>query len=624
MLQRLLIVYYGKDRLPYKDENREVHYPIVNSTSGGTLITGENNTSKLYFYVGLIGGSGRQWIANIKKPDGTLAYQLCTNGQYVQLANGFVDYRVELDIAGLFADQIGDVYIGIQGYSGDTVIVEDNDTYEISGDPIVLATGTIKIKVNYAPNTLPKGETLAPTVEQLILASLGSKADKSETIFVTPDIDTLNLNNFNENQLFLDENTRSFYKLVGGELEVFQLSVADLFDAYTKAESDAKYVPLTDVSTSAYASKIVQRDLSAQINVVETPTQDYHATSKKYVDTLVSTIKANAYIPVNTTNYPTLEDFLESTGEEGYLYLYPIDTSDLSEGYHQYIYEGSSWVYMGDTTLNLTNYVDLTSNQTITGVKTFTNEIDLNNVSATDQGKIVYSEYSRMNFFIGSTAILDIRGSGAVLRGSFLPTFDNSYDIGSSTYAWKDVYLAGDIKSGTNYITINNTYGNFAIYRNNELMQDWSYGSSSIAGTLRPRGNTYNLGNASYLWQDLFLSRNITDGTISFSPYIVIGKYTADNTITELDYDTISVISISVATTFTLKTAPTGCYPEYRAFITNSGSSAIALTFPSGTVIKCNDDTVTIASNVATLPAGMKVEVSIVDDSCILYNKDAQ
>ena len=212
MQERLLVVYYGVDRLPYKDENREVHYPIVNSQTGGTLITGENNTSKIYFYVGQIGGGARQWIANIKKPDGTLSYKLCTNGQSVELENGFSDYRVELDIASIYADQIGDVFIGLQGYSGDTVIVEDDGVYEISGDPIVLATGTIKIKVNYAPSVLAKGETISPTTEQLIMAALGAKLDKQDGIVVVSNIASFDYSAYNDGQMFYDKETKQFYK----------------------------------------------------------------------------------------------------------------------------------------------------------------------------------------------------------------------------------------------------------------------------------------------------------------------------------------------------------------------------------------------------------------------------
>lgn len=104
MESRIMQIYYGNDRLPYKDKGREVHYPMV-----GSLITGENNTTKVYFYVGKIGGALRQWVADIKKPDGTLSYQLLNVGREVDN-----DYLVELDISYLYANQTGRVELDLK------------------------------------------------------------------------------------------------------------------------------------------------------------------------------------------------------------------------------------------------------------------------------------------------------------------------------------------------------------------------------------------------------------------------------------------------------------------------------------------------------------------------------
>lgn len=80
----------------------------------------------------------------------------------------------------------------------------------------------------------------------------------------------------------------------------------------------------------------------------------FYTTSQ--VNNLLATLRANAFIKVDTTTYPTLADFLASTGTEGYIYLYPIDTGDLSKGYKQYIYEGGAWLFIGDTNINLQDY----------------------------------------------------------------------------------------------------------------------------------------------------------------------------------------------------------------------------------------------------------------------------
>lgn len=759
MQERLLTIYYGIDRLPYKDENREVHYPIVSSQSGGTLITGENNTSKLYFYVGRIGGGSRQWIANVKKPDGSYFYQLCTGGQSVTLSNGQADYRVELDISSLFADQIGDVYIGIQGYSGNTVIVEDDGTYQISGDPVVLATGTIKIKVNYAPSVLPKGETLTPTVEQQIMAALGGKIDTSSSIFVVNGLTGFDFSGFDNYQTFFDIETGQFYRKVGSSLSLIELELKDMLIDGTKLTTylgqyittsqatqsfvakvdspsivygrnslnqEATYgvdptnsygqtsIPLryngqvkgpTPVADGDYANKgyvddaialavedieekadvsdivgtyaelqaydtstlvigdiikvlqdsthsnamsyyrwegsedgwdyigsegpyytisetdvllgakvdkttsasklygtdsvgaqatipvednigdVARRDDDGQLAVPLTPTANGQATSKKYVDDqdaldeklankvtsisdsstdtqypsakavndLVKSMLQKSYQEVDTTEYPTLEDFLDSDGEEGYIYLYPIDISDTSKGYYQYIWENNDWVDLGTTVLDLSNC------------------------------------YQK--------------------NESLIPSANNTYDIGSSSYTWKDLYLSGKVRL-TEHTSLTNISDYIACVENGHLV---SNGNSN-----------YDLGSSSHKWRSLYLGSNLTDGTNSYtigdSYSILFGKYVADNTITTLPYETISEISLSSDTTFSLKSAPTGCYPEYRAIISNVGSSAINLTFTSIVAIICNDASVVISGNVLTLPAGMTLECSIENGALVAIN----
>ena len=107
---------------------------------------------------------------------------------------------------------------------------------------------------------------------------------------------------------------------------------------------------------TGYSGNVARRDTNGQVHVPQTPTANDHATSKKYVDDVVSTVKSNAFINVNTTTYPTLNDFLASSGEEGYVYLYPINTSDITKGYYQYIWESSAWQSLGTTKIDLSDY----------------------------------------------------------------------------------------------------------------------------------------------------------------------------------------------------------------------------------------------------------------------------
>ena len=94
--------------------------------------------------------------------------------------------------------------------------------------------------------------------------------------------------------------------------------------------------------------------------------------NKDKVDSLIADILRNAYTLVDTETYPTLEAFLESTGQEGYIYLYPVDLSDETKGYYQYIYEETSddpWISLGTTAIDLSDYYTKSEINTYLGGK---------------------------------------------------------------------------------------------------------------------------------------------------------------------------------------------------------------------------------------------------------------
>lgn len=113
---------------------------------------------------------------------------------------------------------------------------------------------------------------------------------------------------------------------------------------------------------------LVRRVSTGDINVPLSPSLASHAASKKYIDdidaalrVLINTLKKNAFTLVDTDEYPTLASFLASEGEEGYIYLYPVDESDFDEGnpdkgYYQYIWEDDEWLNLGTTTIDLSDY----------------------------------------------------------------------------------------------------------------------------------------------------------------------------------------------------------------------------------------------------------------------------
>ena len=77
--------------------------------------------------------------------------------------------------------------------------------------------------------------------------------------------------------------------------------------------------------------------------------------TKEQIDYIVETLRKGQYVEVDTTEYPTLEDFLESTGEQGTVYLYPVENE--ANNYYQYIWENGNWVDLGTTQLDLQNVI---------------------------------------------------------------------------------------------------------------------------------------------------------------------------------------------------------------------------------------------------------------------------
>ena len=79
----------------------------------------------------------------------------------------------------------------------------------------------------------------------------------------------------------------------------------------------------------------------------------------EYVNNAIDSIKRNSFINVDTSEYPTLQDFLDNYDdpEEGHIYLYPIDPNDIDKGYYQYIWEDNQeWEYLGTTQIDLSDY----------------------------------------------------------------------------------------------------------------------------------------------------------------------------------------------------------------------------------------------------------------------------
>lgn len=506
MESRIMQVFYGNDCLPYKDSARSVHYPIV-----GNSFIGANNTTQIRFYVRDIGGVNNvSWVAISKLPNGKIGNEVLSS---IHLDSELNEYYVALDLSSYYTQVKGDVYISLNGYQGQVQVEEDEDTgiYTIVGTPLIEATGSIKLAINYAPQ-LPLGQHFNISDLQQVLGLISEKANVVNTVQVVADISQEDLTGYDLGQLFYCLTNKQYYEkkatspyydvaesgngILGSKRALIRyevnfatttineilgftgsknaiISSGLLTDYFIKSGLDLSFhstIRVVNLNTlETWFATSEQLPFSNYINSLITDTykdtilhesnyknfavpyigatdnvdlgEHYLKAKKFYIDSLdkfiqvlngnliigtgngdlilspdgdsylgsnstdaekiatrghvssvvaaaIATLKTNAFILVNTTTYPTLNDFLASTGEEGYIYLYP--STNEEEEYLKYIWEENSWLMIGTTQIDLTNYytkpqvntllntkandnavVKLSGNQTIGGNKTF-------------------------------------------------------------------------------------------------------------------------------------------------------------------------------------------------------------------------------------------------------------
>lgn len=473
MESKVIRVFYGSDCLPYKDEARTVHFPIV-----GNAFQNANNTDEIRFYYDQIGGTDTTWIAITKLPNGKLGSKIVQSSYDSDLAENYVT----LSLSSFYTQYKGDIFISLQGYQNGVEVEYDEDSgiYSISGTPTIRATGSIKLAVNYATGFIGSGEEENVTLQE-IFGYLATKLDINASVVVLSTI-TNDISGYDIGQIFFAKTENAFYvktengyelyngvgvlangnvlarlnsveylsfdtlySLFGSHIFIahyegidylvhiyeitsnttYKASAYDLLNKYyyertlsydddfsylISSESEFQYVVKQSDSSTVYAiddnenqvqvpyssnveeDTLVLRDENGQVLVPTTPVDDNNATSKEYVDNidetlrdLIYTITKNAFINVDTTEYATVDDFLESEGEEGNIYLYPIDTADLSKGFYQYIWESINgtyqWQYLGTTLIDLsdyatTNYVDAQDDYVISLVDDLSETLD--------------------------------------------------------------------------------------------------------------------------------------------------------------------------------------------------------------------------------------------------------
>lgn len=211
---------------------------------------------------------------------------------------------------------------------------------------------------------------------------------------------------------------------------------------------------------------------------------------------------------------------LPEVGNPNYIYLVPNNDEEESNIYDEYIWLADAEEYerIGGVSIDMTNYVTLDSEQTISGVKTFSAGVKTASVSSTE-ALALYSE------------------SGIETKGNITPQETTTNDIGSSSKKYKDLYLGGnaylDNEKGIQFAAYAGGGKHFYIKSTSNTLQ---IGAVAIAASLVlgsyltkfiPEGNSQDLGDGTHYWRNLYLTGNISDGENTVSVANIASKVTS-------------------------------------------------------------------------------------------------
>ena len=247
----------------------------------------------------------------------------------------------------------------------------------------------------------------------------------------------------------------------------------------------------------------------------------------------------------------------------------PAEDASQENIYNEYMWVEDEWELIGSTEIDLSDYMTLSTNQTVSGTKSFA-------LSDSQEYKGVITPLSS-GFKLGTNVIDSLRFAGYCMyaMSKFIPEDNGTLDLGQNDLKWKDLYLSDGIifKYGTagtidwklivggdysfgferdnvnllSYITTQGFGFNGDVYSQNnqdlgKSASKWKdlylRGKVYLSGTeitqatdgsvqftlsgddksLRPSWDGhYNLGTSGYKWKGLYLSGNLSDGTNSVS-----------------------------------------------------------------------------------------------------------
>lgn len=211
----------------------------------------------------------------------------------------------------------------------------------------------------------------------------------------------------------------------------------------------------------------------------------------------ISDFSTTPVLSISTYNYLTLKNIGNINGK-----AIPAYPNDDTKTYALLQVNGVlTWVENGGT------YVTLDTAQTITGLKSFDNKIDVINTTAQTQHTLeIENEGIRALVKMNNTELMRFVGQyGTSVSVGFNPLTSNTVDLGKNGNEWKDLYLKGKVIVDT-YKILKDSFGQLEISNANTISMQFD-GDTIRAKNLVPIGdNSRDLGSSSTYWKDLYLA----------------------------------------------------------------------------------------------------------------------
>lgn len=229
---------------------------------------------------------------------------------------------------------------------------------------------------------------------------------------------------------------------------------------------------------------------------------------------------------------------LPEVGNPSYIYLLAKEDGESPDVYEEYIWleDEERYEKIGGVSIDLTHYVTLDTEQTITGTKKFQTSFYL-----TDNW--LFHESSSGIFYLENVG----QNTGLRFeRDKLFPAVTNYTNLGNSSLRWKNLYLSGTIDFGNNATITKDSSNRVNILYNNTVKVKVGGNDTYFATSVSPDSSaTYDLGVNGTYWRDLYITGSLKDGVNSISVANISAKTTSIYASGTFDSNGESTIDIS-------------------------------------------------------------------------------